>query len=339
MANIADDLFRTEARDHKLQRFHGEVMLTRTWSWPALTTFFCAIVLALITFACLFGFTRKETVSGMVVPSQGLIRLTTPQAGTIRHSHVREGQQVQPGEPLFELSSERTSAQGATQANINDSLQARIAHLQRELEQTRLQSNNKQQELHLRLANLTASLQILNNDLAMQRKRLVLIRDVANRIAALEKSGTVSKLAQNEKEADAIEQESRLAANELQQLTLQREVATLQAQQLDLPHQTERDTSLLQRHIEELKQQISESEVKRQIVIRAEQAGQVSGIAVHQGQAVSADQRLASIVPQGSRLEVELYAPTRAAGFVKVGTPVLLRYDAFPYKKFGQFHG
>lgn len=54
---------------------------------------------------------------------------------------------------------------------------------------------------------------------------------------------------------------------------------------------------------------------------------------------MSGEQHLASLLPQGSKLEAELYVPTRAAGFVRPGTKVLLRYDAFPYQKFGQFKG
>ncbi len=41
----------------------------------------------------------------------------------------------------------------------------------------------------------------------------------------------------------------------------------------------------------------------------------------------------------GSQLEAELYAPSRSVGFVGPGMPVLLRYQAFPYQKFGQFRG
>ena len=339
MTYSADDLFRSEAREHKEQRFHGTVILTRTWSYPALTAFFCAIVLAIIAFSLFFGFTRKETVSGLVVPDHGLIRLAAPQSGIITASYVSEGQQVRPGEALFVVSSERTSAQGATEAAINDTLTARIGHLQRELEQNTLQSTNKQQELSLRLPILNASLQVLDNDLVLQRKRVALIRDVVARISALEKSGTVSKLAMTEKAADALEQESRLSAIELQRLSLQREIAALQAARLDLPHQAEREASLLKRNMEELKQQISESEVRRQVVIRADQAGQIAGVVVNKGQAVSVDQRIASLLPLGSRLEAELYAPTRAAGFIGVGTQVLLRYEAYPYQKFGQFRG
>jgi membrane fusion protein len=36
---------------------------------------------------------------------------------------------------------------------------------------------------------------------------------------------------------------------------------------------------------------------------------------------------------------VRLLAPSRSAGFIQVGEPVLLRFDAFPYQKYGQLNG
>lgn len=36
---------------------------------------------------------------------------------------------------------------------------------------------------------------------------------------------------------------------------------------------------------------------------------------------------------------VQLLAPTNAIGFVREGSSVLLRYQAFPYQKFGQYPG
>ena len=124
-----NSLFRQQAITHKTHRFHGTVVLARTWSYPALTLFFCALVAAIIVFALNFGFTRKETVSGALVPERGSVRLATPQAGVISRLYVREGQAVRAGDPLYLLSSERTSASGATQAAINQSLQARICLL------------------------------------------------------------------------------------------------------------------------------------------------------------------------------------------------------------------
>jgi membrane fusion protein len=45
------------------------------------------------------------------------------------------------------------------------------------------------------------------------------------------------------------------------------------------------------------------------------------------------------IVPAGSKLRAELYAPSRAVGFVAVGDEVRLRYEPFPYQKFGHYRG
>jgi membrane fusion protein len=44
-------------------------------------------------------------------------------------------------------------------------------------------------------------------------------------------------------------------------------------------------------------------------------------------------------VPSGATLVARLYVPSRAAGFTRPGATVLVRYDAFPYQKFGQHEG
>src|SRR5690606_32686170 len=48
---------------------------------------------------------------------------------------------------------------------------------------------------------------------------------------------------------------------------------------------------------------------------------------------------LLTIVPTGAPLVAELLAPSAAIGFLRVGAPVLLRYQAYPWQKFGQYPG
>jgi membrane fusion protein len=48
---------------------------------------------------------------------------------------------------------------------------------------------------------------------------------------------------------------------------------------------------------------------------------------------------LAALVPEDARLVAELYAPSRALGFVEPGDVVRLRHAAFPYQKFGHAMG
>ena len=57
------------------------------------------------------------------------------------------------------------------------------------------------------------------------------------------------------------------------------------------------------------------------------------------GQAVYAGQPIISILPSGSELRAQLLVPSSAIGFIKNGDRVLLRYQAYPYQKFGMHRG
>jgi membrane fusion protein len=84
-------------------------------------------------------------------------------------------------------------------------------------------------------------------------------------------------------------------------------------------------------------QDLAESEARREIQVLAPTGGTVTAITVEVGKPVSADTTLTSILPNGSELEAEIYVPSRAVGFIKLGMTVLLRYQAYPYQKFGQY--
>jgi membrane fusion protein len=48
---------------------------------------------------------------------------------------------------------------------------------------------------------------------------------------------------------------------------------------------------------------------------------------------------LLSLLPSGARLQAQLLVPTRAAGFIRPGQEVALRYRAYPYQRFGHHLG
>ncbi|MBJ6911355.1 HlyD family efflux transporter periplasmic adaptor subunit, partial [Vibrio cholerae] len=56
---------------------------------------------------------------------------------------------------------------------------------------------------------------------------------------------------------------------------------------------------------------------------------------IENGQAVSRGEVLLNIIPETTELQVELYAPSRAVGFLQTGQSVGLRIDAYPFEKFG----
>lgn len=75
------------------------------------------------------------------------------------------------------------------------------------------------------------------------------------------------------------------------------------------------------------------------IAITAPVDGVATAVVGELGQMADARRPLLSVVPADSRLEAQLYAPSRAVGFVKPGAAVRLRYQAYPYQKFGHAEG
>ena len=334
------DLFRKEALDHQRQKLHGTILLARPLSFTVLTALFVALAIAIVAFFLLFGFTRKATVPGVLLPDRGLVRIYPSQTGVVVERKVSDGQIVARGDVLFVLSSERaSSARGETQTAISKALESRIEKLRAELGQQRVQTRQQQFALGKRRIELDGQIEQIGTEIGLGQKRVQLAEASAQRYADLRKSNFVSEAQLQEKAAEVIDQQSRLRGLERNRTALKLDLAALEGDLRDQPLKARREASALERSVAEIQQDLAESEARRRIVILAPQAGVVTAIAAEPGQSVSTNQALASILQADGRLEAELYAPTRAVGFIEPGTEVLVRYQAFPYQKFGQYRG
>ena len=73
-------------------------------------------------------------------------------------------------------------------------------------------------------------------------------------------------------------------------------------------------------------------------IILLERRVAVSQTSVQRYQQLAAEGFMSDIQVQG-KLEAQLYAPSRTAGFAHAGQSVYLRYPAYPYQKFGLHTG
>ena len=118
-----------------------------------------------------------------------------------------------------------------------------------------------------------------------------------------------------------------------------REVDQLQAQRRELPLQAQSVQGEIERDLASLAQQVAQTETGRRIVLRAPQDGTLTAVLAEAGHSVNAAVALASLLPASASLQAHLYAPSSAVGFMRPNQPVLLRYQAFPYQKFGHQPG
>ena len=106
-------LFRHEALDfQRSQRQWGEIALlqppsTKLLSWSAVAAF-----AAMLAFACLAPYARKETVPGYLTPIAGAAKIFATTPGVVTDVYVREGDQVQGGQPLLTIGTGQIAADG-----------------------------------------------------------------------------------------------------------------------------------------------------------------------------------------------------------------------------------
>lgn len=103
--------------------------------------------------------------------------------------------------------------------------------------------------------------------------------------------------------------------------------------------EAEQGVSQIRESLQALNAEQARLEGEQSYVINAPIDGRVTVLAAGVGRAVNESRPVMVIVPEGAELVAELYAPTRAVGFVEAGKETRLLYDAFPYQRFGSFGG
>jgi membrane fusion protein len=318
----------------------GQIILTPRASTTWMVVCSAVLGIAVVAFLTLGTYTRRATVTGQLVPSAGVIRVHTPQAGVVLEKNVAEGQLVKKGDVLYVLSSDRQgSGSREIQADIGQQVDERRRSLQAEIERNRLAEAGEISHLERRAATLRSEGQAIQNQIAQQRIRLKLAEDARKRYQGLADQDYIAREQLFQKEAELTEQQSRLQALERDALVSQRELSTTVREIENTRVRYVNQNALLQRSISSTQQELTEVEAKRRVVITAPEAGRATLVAAEVGQAVDGTRALLNLVPADAKLEARLYAPSRTVGFVRPGDTVLLRYQSFPFQKFGQPEG
>jgi membrane fusion protein len=84
---------------------------------------------------------------------------------------------------------------------------------------------------------------------------------------------------------------------------------------------------------------VAENEARNTVVVTAPTDGIVTAVLAQQGDRVAAEALLVNVLPADTRLQAQLFAPSSAVGFLRPQQEVQLRYQAFPYQKFGHHAG
>ena len=332
-------IFRREALESQQTSWIGEIQLIRPPSLAFLAAGVALSVVAVGVFLALGEYTRKVHVTGVLVPDRGVIRLLPPQDAVVLERRVAEGAQVRAGDILFVLSLDRAAAGGDTQAVVQRTLAERVQSLRDAAAQQQGLLANQLTSLDRRKADLVRDRATLEAESALLAQRLALGQQAQARLESLRTENFVSAAQVQAKAEELLGLQAQRQTHERQRNAHEREITALEAERRELPLRASARIGELDRERGELAQKSAESEAQRSLLIRAPQDGVVSAVSAAPGQTVTASSALASLVPAGSALQAHLYAPSSAVGFLRAQQPVLLRYQAFAYQKFGHQRG
>lgn len=261
-------------------------------------------------------------------------------AGTITRVHVHDGQAVKAGDALLELASDQDSAAlGDTHVLVGQQLDAQRADLRADLRNQQQLSKQQADALRSKAVLLRAQLSQITGQLAIEQQQVTSNQQLLARIQPLGAKGYVSALQIQQQRAATLNDQSQYKTLQRQQLDTRQQLEAAQQQLAQLPLNAATQRNNTERQLASVAQSIAQNEQQRAVVLRAPSNGVVSAVLLKAGQMVSAGQPLLSILPAGSTLQAQLLVPSRAIGFVEPGSRVVLRYQAFPYQKFGQQYG
>ena len=334
-------LFRQEAIDAQREKFLGEATIARPVPFWVFTVLAAGIALLLIAVAVWGQYQRRERVEGYLALDTGAARVLIPDAGRVSELLIKEGDEVTAGQELARISLDRTNvAGGSTSEAVAAEMQGRRASLEKEQQQWRDLGTQQVEQLRRRVKDLENELVQVDREGKLQETRIKSAREQLDRYHGLAgEKKFVSEALVKQKQDEVTDQEIRMQALRRQRSTVERDLTALKMDEPQIQMRSRAQVDQVSRQLSELREGMTQVESKRETVIRAPMAGVVTNVAVNKGQSIAADAPLATVLPKGSGLHVELLVPTRAIGFIAKGQEVVLRYEAFPFERFGQYRG
>jgi membrane fusion protein len=339
--NDQPPLFRPEVAERTWELLGSRGLLPRP---PALTLLVIVLLAVVFAVGSVFlargAIPRVETATGYLEPAGGVARVRAPRPAIVGAIHVRDGQVVKQGDALVTLQSGQTTESGATaEAEIAAQLDSQRRDLEAQLAREADWRRAEERRLTSAVGDLVHDQEMLRRNIETQQEQATLAQRHAERIRELASRGTIPLDELQRRDIAALGQ--RLAVQ-----TSERELAAKAAQLVharialeQLPTVASERQRGLRDALANVQQRLIELEARRAVVVRAPAAGRIAAIPALAGATMESGSLIATIVPDGAELRARLFVPTRAIGKVHAGQPVAIRYDAFPYQKYGVFKG
>lgn len=333
-------LFRKEVSEHRQMGLHGEVVLRQPLSVRVMVGVLALMMTAIAAWVAFASYARIETAPGILVTEAPSAKVIAPAVGVVTELRVREGSVVRKGERILVVSLDRRRSSGrSVAADGLASIGARRHIGEGQIALSGQRAAGERSRLLEIISTTSDQASSLQEQIALQQEVVASNRAMFDQIVKVVDRGFVSKVELERRRQTLIGSEQALAGLRQQLLERRSQVKSAEAQLANLSIDAARDVSDIRASLQTLSQQEAQIEGDQAYVLIAPVAGRVTAVQTAIGRTTAPDKPLMVIVPSDSPLRAEIYAPSRAIGFVHTGQETRLLFDAFPYQRFGSFGG
>jgi membrane fusion protein len=286
--------------------------------------------------AAIISIPVQEVARGYLVPSRGYSSATAEHTGRVAEVLMHKGARVHQGTPIARIETDLSLWQGyrAGLERHNKSLDLERLSGQRVNAAKRLLDNEVMQARE-RLNSLVERILLAKEAVALHARRLEVVREGRNEQAQLLGRGFVSPAHFRESELRATEAEQTLLEKrrELTDLLAAQEQARLQLGRLS----AQSDYELASVRGDQLNAAMRSEEISAANghLLLAPSDGILASLDIKSGDVVRPGQVAAMVMPSDDRLEAEVWLSSKAAAMVNKGMAVKIKYDAFPFQRYG----
>lgn len=332
-------MFRQAALKAQNKRLYGEISLAQPISLYLIVFLLLVTIAAFLLFLSQSSYSRKETVRGYLLPDAGVIKVYPNRNGHLDKLFVNPGDRVKKGDVVARIvvSSPQTDGVELSESllkNLTDQYDLLVANEEFSNQMAILKLTRLQQKA----SDLTASSDVIRTQIGLLKQKQAIQLNEQRRFVKLYQNGYVSDVETQKQRNQLLDVQQQLETLKAQQLSVRSQLNEVNADIHSHPIQTEIAFADIGRQKAVIQRQIDETQNGYEFTVVAKESGLISAIAANEGEFLLNNRPIMSILPEGSELIAELLLPTRSAGFVRHNTETRLRFDAFPYQRFGFVH-
>ncbi len=312
------------------------------WAARGLSYAIIAVVLIAAIGSVVIKLPETVTADFVLVPARGSDPIKATRPGIVNQIFVSEGQVVKQGEVIATLKSESAGDRAAEMMTVQTQLAGAGESFINAKAKFTAQTLSEEQELR----KLAARVEHLENLITLKRGQLTLLKQMAESYEKLYRQGLASRAQWTERQLEVAnlqaELEKLIAEQQETRSTIEKlklDGAAHRAEFKEVERTYREATATNEIRVAALKAGLTGSD-GNQLQLTAPCAGTImrlyvknSGAVLHEGETV------AELVCGDEMLRAELKIPEGGVGKLKTGQGVKLKYDAFPYQRYGVRYG